>query len=214
MNNETVKYAIGGAIIGGLIVWFSTMGYVNTGTYGMPMMGWNRQNTQAYVGRSNLIDSHFIEQMIPHHEDAITMAQLAQTKATRPEIKQLAENIIDSQSKEITNMKSWYKTWFGKEVPEGDDVMGGHGMMGKSGMHMGMMGDETDVADLENSQDFDRDFIRHMIPHHQMAVMMAQMLQNSTEKSEMKTLADDIIKSQSAEIEQMREWYSEWESSK
>jgi uncharacterized protein (DUF305 family) len=214
MNNETVKYAIGGAIIGGLIVWFSTMGYVNTGTYGMPMMGWNRQNTQAYVGRSNSIDSHFIEQMIPHHEDAITMAQLAQTKATRPEIKQLAENIIDSQSKEITNMKSWYKTWFGKEVPEGDDVMGGHGMMGKSGMHMGMMGDETDVADLENSQDFDRDFIRHMIPHHQMAVMMAQMLQNSTEKSEMKTLADDIIKSQSAEIEQMREWYSEWESSK
>lgn len=212
MNNETVKYAIGGAIIGGLIVWFSTMGYVNTGTYGMPMMGWNRQNTQAYVGRSNSIDSHFIEQMIPHHEDAITMAQLAQTKATRPEIKQLAENIIDSQSKEITNMKSWYKTWFGKEVPEGDDVMGGHGMMGKSGMHMGMMGDETDVADLENSQDFDRDFIRHMIPHHQMAVMMAQMLQNSTEKSEMKTLADDIIKSQSAEIEQMRGWYSEWET--
>ena len=212
MNNETVKYAIGGAIIGGLIVWFSTMGYVNTGTYGMPMMGWNRQNTQAYVGRSNLIDSHFIEQMIPHHEDAITMSQLAQTKATRPEIKQLAENIIDSQSKEITNMKSWYKTWFGKEVPEGEDVMGGHGMMGKSGMHMGMMGDETDVADLENSQDFDRDFIRHMIPHHQMAVMMAQMLQNSTEKSEMKKLADDIIKSQSAEIEQMRGWYSEWET--
>ena len=109
-------------------------------------------------------------------------------------------------------MKSWYKTWFGKEVPEGDDVMGGHGMMGKSGMHMGMMGDETDVADLENSQDFDRDFIRHMIPHHQMAVMMAQMLQNSTEKSEMKTLAYDIIKSQSAEIEQMRGWYSEWET--
>lgn len=212
MNNETVKYAIGGAIIGGLIVWFSTMGYVNTGTYGMPMMGWNRQNTQAYVGRTNSIDSHFIEQMIPHHEDALTMAQLAQTKATRPEIKQLAQNIIDSQSKEIANMKSWYKTWFGKEVPEGDDVMGGHGMMGKSGMHMGMMGDETDVADLENSQDFDRDFIRHMIPHHQMAVMMAQMLKNSTEKSEMEKLADDIIKSQSAEIEQMRGWYSEWET--
>lgn len=210
MNNETVKYAIGGVAIGGLIVWLVL---TSGGSNNLGMMG-HRNTSQTKVGqKAHSIDSHFIEQMIPHHEDAITMAQLAQTKATRPEIKQLAQNIIDSQSKEITNMKSWYKTWFGKEVPEGDDVMGEHGMMRGGGMHMGMMGDETDVENLKTSEDFDRDFIRHMIPHHQMAVMMAQMLKNSTEKPQMETLADDIIKSQSAEIEQMRGWYSEWEAS-
>jgi uncharacterized protein (DUF305 family) len=113
------------------------------------------------------MDAHFIEQMIPHHEDAITMARLALTKAQHQEIKQLAQDIIDSQSKEIDQMKTWYQDWFGREVPTGDQVMQHHGMMSGSGMHMGMMGTEMDIKKLEHTTDFDRVFIEHMIPHHQ-----------------------------------------------
>lgn len=50
-----------------------------------------------------------------------------------------------------------------------------------------------------------------MIPHHQMAVMMASMLKGGTNRSEMRQLADDIITSQTNEIDKMREWLKKWE---
>jgi uncharacterized protein (DUF305 family) len=46
-------------------------------------------------------EQHFITMMIPHHEDAIAMANMALTRAEHPEIKQLAKNIKTSQSQEI-----------------------------------------------------------------------------------------------------------------
>src|SRR3989344_4156676 len=123
------------------------------------------------------------------------MAKLALQKAKRTEVITLAQNIIDSQSKEIEQMKAWYKDWFGKDVPEDENVMGMHGMMGstkQNSMHMGMMGDETDIMRLESETDFDRAFVEEIIPHHQMAVMMANMLKGGTQRLEMKQLADDI----------------------
>ncbi|MEA5626183.1 DUF305 domain-containing protein [Nostoc sp. UHCC 0251] len=57
-------------------------------------------------------DLRFINAMIPHHESAITMAQDALSKSKRPEIKKLAQSIIDSQQVEINQMKQWRKTWY------------------------------------------------------------------------------------------------------
>ncbi|HEY4515339.1 MAG TPA: DUF305 domain-containing protein [Candidatus Paceibacterota bacterium] len=150
------------------------------------------------------IDRHFIEQMIPHHDDAITMAELALEKATKPEIKALASAIITAQTKENNQMRAWYKDWYGMDVPATNTSMKGHG-----NMHGGMMSGDTDFSNLETSTDFDRDFIREMIPHHQMAVMMASMLIGSTERPEMKKLGNDIIAAQTREIEQMRGWYTQ-----
>lgn len=209
MNNQ-IKYGLIGAIVGGVAVWFfvtTAVNYNNTG-----MMNF-KSNSQTTMQNSNMIDAHFIEQMIPHHEDAITMAKLAQSKAQRAEVKELANNIIDSQGKEINQMKSWYKDWFGKDVPAGNQVMNQHGMMGsatQNGMHMGMMGDESDMTRLEDAADFDKVFVEEMIPHHQMAVMMATMLKNGTNRPEMKKLADDIITAQSKEIDLMRGWLKSW----
>lgn len=75
---------------------------------------------------------------------------------------------------------------------------------------MGMMGNETDMTRLQNASDFDRAFIEEMIPHHQMAVMMANMLLASTDRPEMKKLAEDIITAQTKEINEMREWAKAW----
>jgi uncharacterized protein (DUF305 family) len=77
-------------------------------------------------------------------------------------------------------------------------------------MHMGGMTGDTDDLKTVAAADFDREFINQMIPHHEMAVMMASMLQATTERSEMKTLADNIITSQSREIEIMRGWLDAW----
>jgi uncharacterized protein (DUF305 family) len=75
---------------------------------------------------------------------------------------------------------------------------------------MGMMGDETDITGLEKAGDFDKAFIDEMIPHHQMAVMMAQMLKSGTRRPEMIKLAEDIITAQTKEINEMRQWYKNW----
>ena len=208
MNNKII-YGIIGLFIGGAFVWILATSAVNSNNTAMMQMMGMQGSRNMSVSKS--LDAHFIEQMIPHHEDAITMAKLAQTKAQRQEVKELANNIIDSQGKEITQMKNWYKTWFGKDVPADNQVMNQHGMMGNSNStHMGMMGDTSDMTNLEESTDFDRTFVEEMIPHHQMAVMMATMLKNGTEKPEMKKLADDIIAAQTTEIDQMRQWLKNW----
>ncbi len=208
MKNKNILYGIGGLVLGFVLgVWLASNAINSNATGMMQMMG---IRSTASIGTNTVIDQHFIEQMVPHHEDAISMAEMANTKAQRPEIKQLAKNIISSQGTEINQMKNWYKNWYGRDLPTGSEVMGQHGMMGSSGMHMGMMGNESDDQRLESASDFDKAFIEGMIPHHQMAVMMASMLKNGSTRQEMRQLADEIIKAQTDEIDQMREWYSEW----
>ena len=159
--------------------------------------------------QTNTMDQLFITQMIPHHEDAIIMAKMALDSSQHQEIKELANNINKTQSEEIVLMRTWYKAWFGSDVPEDSIVQPGE-RMGMGTMHMGMMGNNTDMNSLRNAPDFDQEFIKQMIPHHQMAIMMATMLLRSTDREEMKTLAQNIIDAQTKEIEEMRAWYATW----
>jgi uncharacterized protein (DUF305 family) len=149
-------------------------------------------------------DRHFIEMMIPHHQGAIDMANLALSRAKHPEIKRLAETIKRDQTREIQQMRTWYKQWYGTEVPA--TSMGGMGMMGMS-RHRDMMGDLTA---LRNASDFDAEFIRQMIPHHEMALRMSRMVINHGNRRELRNLADSIIRSQTSEINQMQQWYLAW----
>lgn len=157
----------------------------------VPMFG---EQPTPMPGRQGNIDKHFIEQMIPHHEGAVAMAQLALEKSSRPEVRSLAEGIIEAQTREITDMTAWYEEWFG-----GAPSATGHGMMHGRGM-------EGDLQALSAAADFDTEFLNQMIVHHEVAVMMAQMLAALTERSEMKTLADQIITSQNREILLMQSW--------
>lgn len=164
-----------------------------------PMMG------QMMMGD---IDQHFIVMMIPHHEGAVDMAELALTRAQHPEIKQLAEAIIRDQNREIEQMQTWYQEWYESEVPDMPGrMMGRNSGQRMMGMHSTMMGD---LETLSNADDFDQEFIRQMIPHHQMAVMMAQMVVDTANQPEIRELAQTIIESQTAEINQMQQWNQEW----
>ncbi len=82
--------------------------------------------------------------------------------------------------------------------------------MGMGMMGMGMMDEGTDLEVLEVAQPFDREFIRQMVPHHQMGIMMAQMVLRGSDRPEIRELARSIIETQSAEIEQMLAWYRDW----
>jgi uncharacterized protein (DUF305 family) len=158
------------------------------------------------------MERHFIEKMIPHHQDAIDMAKLALEKSKKSEIKKLSQDIISSQSAEIETMKKWYKEWFGTEVPVKRMNMKGKGlgaseMMMDMSMSHDMMGGTMD--DLRKSADFDKKFIEMMVKHHKGAVMMSGMLIDSR-KPEMRKFGKDIITAQSGEIEMMIKWYQGW----
>jgi uncharacterized protein (DUF305 family) len=197
MKKEPILYGIIGLLIGVILTGFVAGYSVNHGYYGMMnMMGMNGDNV---MGRN--VDKQFIEQMIPHHESAIAMANLALQKTKHDEVKTLANNIISSQAAEINTMKEWYKDWYGVDVP----TVSASNMWGGS-----MMESETSRDELSAASDFDAAFLSQMIEHHQMAVMMANMLSISTSRSEMKKLANDIITAQNKEIGDMQQWQQDW----
>ena len=149
------------------------------------------------------VDKPFIEMMIPHHQSANEMAEIALSRAKNPEVKKLAQSIIEEQTREIEQMRTWYKQWYGTEVPTNGMNMGTQSGMDQSMMQMEMM-DREMMESLKNAQDFDREFLRQMTRHHQTATMMAGMVVNSAQHREIRNLAQNIIKSQSAEITQMQ----------
>ncbi|WP_448267597.1 DUF305 domain-containing protein [Nostoc sp. DSM 114159] len=154
-------------------------------------------------------DLRFIDAMIPHHQGAVEMANVAQQKSKRPEIKKLADNIIKSQNQEITQMKQWRQAWYPKA---GDKPMAYNSQMNhmiemsSDQMKTMVMSQDLGAADAE----FDLRFINAMIPHHEGAVTMAQDALSKSKRPEIKKLAQEIVKAQDIEIKQMQQWRKAW----
>ncbi|MEB3319447.1 MAG: DUF305 domain-containing protein [Cyanobium sp.] len=159
-------------------------------------------------------DQRFIVMMIPHHDEAIAMAELAPSRARRPEVRALAQQIRAAQTAENVRMRLWYRQWYGTEVPA--QSLGGRGMglgmamsgMGMSGMGMAGMG--TGPEALRAASDFDRAFLERMIPHHRMGVMMASQACLVAQHPELRRLQGAMVHLQNQEIERMQSWYSQW----
>ena len=152
----------------------------------------------------NDADVTFAQGMIPHHQQAVEMAQMAEDRAESPELKQLASEIEAAQAPEIEQLTSWLEDW-GAEVPS--DSMG-HGDMGHGHSSSDMSGMMTaeDMSMLEdaNGMEFDRTFLTMMIEHHDGAVGMAQTEVADGENPDAIAMAEQIITTQKAEIEQMQ----------
>jgi len=181
--------------------WGSGMGQ---GMGSPPMMGGSSRGT---FEKNEPFDRQFIDRMIPHHAMAILSAQHMISDSRRPELRDLAENIVESQTEQIEQMRAWREEWYGAPGPEypyqggrWGDGMGwdDHGMMGQGG---GMMG--GDAADAM--------FLRMMIPHHEQAIQMSRVALERTEHPEIRQLAEEIIAEQSAEINLMRDYLEEIE---
>ncbi|GAA0371319.1 DUF305 domain-containing protein [Actinoallomurus spadix] len=156
--------------------------------------GMGMSSAPATTAGHNAQDVMFAQMMIPHHQQAITMAKQAATKASSPEVKRLAARIQNAQQPEIDKMTGWLKTW-------------GASMPSPGGMHMGegMMSDQ-DMKKLDSlsGKAFDKAFLQMMIQHHQGAITMAKTEQAQGSNADAKALAGSIITSQSAEITTMR----------
>lgn len=167
------------------------LGGTNSDSNGMMndgMMG-NNKSSSAFSGS----DIMFAQMMIPHHQQAVDMSTLAETHTTNPELLALAKQIKDAQAPEIKQMTTWIKS-------------SGAGMEMGHDMGMGGMLSEEQMTALGNAQgaEFDKLYLEGMIGHHEGAIHMAQMVTDSS-NAEAKQLGENIVKSQTAEIEKMKQ---------
>ncbi|MEU4789358.1 DUF305 domain-containing protein [Micromonospora tulbaghiae] len=148
----------------------------------------------------NDADVMFAQMMIPHHQQAVTMADLAPTRASDTELKDLAARIKAAQDPEITTMKGWLTAW-GKPM----DLPSDHSMPGMTSGMPGMMS-EQQMKNLAaaNGAAFDKMFAELMIAHHNGAIDMAKAEQADGSNPEAKALAARIASDQATEVQTLR----------
>ena len=166
--------------------------------HGSMGMGSEQDARQLVAPNGEYSDAAFVDAMVPHHEGAVEMAEVALQNAEHEEIRVLAREIIDAQRAEIEE--------FGRLRGELD----GATMEGMSEEEMnGGMG-MTDARDLAGARPFDRAFIDAMMPHHESAIAMAKVALEESEDPKIRRIAEDIVTSQNREISQMKAWREEW----
>ena len=130
----------------------------------------------------------FIEMMIPHHEEAIVTAEaVLERGGTTEDVRDLMNDIITAQTAEVAAMREWYTAWFGEPYAD-------------KHIYEPMM---RDLSGLSGAA-LDQAFLEDMIPHHMGAIMMARSVQPHIEHEEMRELTQNVVRTQSAEIVQMR----------
>ena len=138
-------------------------------------------------------DVMFLQMMIPHHQQAIDISDLALTKSADAELLALAKDIRDEQAAEIVKMKAWLKD-------AGADLEMGHSMDHSMG---GMLSD-SELAALKaaTGKSFDLLWLKGMTGHHDGAIDMAAMIENA-KNPEIKSFGQAIVSSQSEQNKQM-----------
>ncbi|MBE1537828.1 DUF305 domain-containing protein [Actinomadura algeriensis] len=189
-----MKRVLGTVLLPALAIGLTACGDDDATTGASGHSGHSAPASAAPSAAHNAQDVMFAQMMIPHHRQAVEMADLAATRAGSAEVKDLAVQIKDAQGPEIRKMTGWLRAW-GEPESAGDM---GHGMDG-------MMSGEQ-MADLEglSGAAFDRAFLAMMIEHHEGAVTMARKERASGRSADATAMAAAIVRAQRAEIATMR----------
>lgn len=185
MNNNLVVSMIVVAFILGL-----GGGYVLTPEYAN--MSSERQSgmMEMELGKPDrFIDQRYLNGMIAHHQSAIFMLEQAQEKSTRPEIQNLADAIIEVDTKDIEKLYSYKQEWYGdsSKVTDFREVN---------------LGDGDDKFDLR--------LLNALLIHHDEAIAQAMEIQSKSTRTETLNIASNVINTLSANADQLRAWRKEW----
>lgn len=178
-------------------------GCANAGMGGMDHEGSESPSADSVDVTFNAADEAFVTGMIPHHEQALSMAALVLDKeGVDPRVVALAERILAAQQPEIDLMNSWLEAW-GVDPDTG-------GMEGMDHGGDGMMSDD-DMAALEAATGPEAStlFLEQMVEHHTGAIEMSQQELDNGENADALDLAQTIIDAQTAEINEMQELLSQ-----
>ena len=154
----------------------------------------------------NDADVAFAQGMIPHHEQAVEMAQLAADRTESAEVKELAADIEAAQAPEIEQLTTWLDAWGAEPAEDSMEGMDHSDMGGDSDGMSGMMSEE-DMTMLEDASgaEFDQMFLEMMVEHHKGAVAMAETEVADGDNADAIAMAENIITTQESEIEQMEQ---------
>ena len=165
----------------------------------------------------NEADLQFANQMIPHHAQAVQMANLTMDRPVDPPVRRLADDIRAAQTPEVQQMVEWLTGW-GEEIPETpiDHSNAGHGRENLDGSGMGGMEELEDMPGMMSAKDmqalsdasdgeFQDMWLEMMIEHHEGAVEMAQEEQEQGTYRDAVTLAKGIERGQQKEISAMQD---------
>ncbi len=188
---------------------------------GAGAVGFTATTAPTGATTANAVDQAFVRQMVPHHEMAVEMAEMARNQGERDEITTLADEVITAQAAEIDEMKAIAAAQ-GVEL----DAMSGmdHSQHAGGGADATAMdadlqtldltleeaGMAMNMAALTSAESFDKAFIDQMIPHHQGAIRMARVELEQGESPELRKISAAIVAAQEQEIEQMNAWRKAW----
>jgi uncharacterized protein (DUF305 family) len=157
---------------------------------------------ESSAANTEATDDAFLAAMTEHHDAALEMAEIAQAQAQHSDVRRLADEIVAAQTDEIDQMAAIHERITGEPVDHAD-----HGSLGMEEHEMGM---SMAPMELKGAKPFDREFLDAMIPHHQGAIRMSQIVIDQGSDAEIRAMAEGIIEAQSSEIEEMNEWRERW----
>lgn len=137
----------------------------------------------------------FMTDMIDHHQMAVETAEICVDKAVHRELRAMCRDIIAAQSAEIQQMQTWLQQWYGVTYQP----------------RMGA-GDQKMLERLASMSgaDFEIAFMEMMITHHEAAIKEAQQCLDKAGHAELRQLCENIIATQSAEVQQLKTWLCQW----
>ena len=158
-------------------------------------------------------DRAFVREMVPHHEMAVEMGEMAKMDGEHRQIRALAARIVSAQTGEIKTLRKIAKSLGVTPAKMPEDGKMSEAMMrdletlGVSEEESGMA---MDMHELHSAKHFDRAFIDMMIPHHAGAIRMARAELRKGTDARLRKLARAIISDQAREIRQMNAWRRAW----
>lgn len=202
MNTRTSRTAFAATLAAAALV---VAGCSSESTPTAPTAVTTQAQASASASDHNAADVAWTQAMIPHHRQAVEMADLVEGRTENPDLLALAAAITAAQGPEIAQMTGWLTEWGAPTAIPDADADAGHGEMdhGDTG-HGGMMSAEQ-MAQLENATgpEFDRAWLEMMIAHHRGAVDSSEQIEAEGRSPQVRTLAEQIAAGQQAEIEQM-----------
>ena len=135
------------------------------------------------------LDLRYIDEMIAHHKGAIILAEKTLDKTQKPEIKELAQDIIKNEPIAIDELYKWKKNWYGQTKKVSDPT----------------------VANLgENDETFDLRFLNALIFHHKTGIMMTEEVRFKSSRSEILNNADVVENFLEGSLKKLTDWRLEW----
>jgi uncharacterized protein (DUF305 family) len=148
--------------------------------------------TPVISSRARVFDQQFIDAMVPHHQLEIELARIAVARAQHDDLRTLAQEMIDTETQEISDMQAWREEWFGSQATP-------------------PMGGAAEIAALQGATDpLDGAFVDTILPLHQQAMDLANRAVLEAGQQDILDLAGAILADQSRQRILMEGWRKDW----